>query len=84
LEEGGVVTLCELFSIQDDDIEELTKLALAFRSSPETVKLIIKSELFKEVIGELVEVEGGNAVTLTASPSSLQVILMNFNFIFCG
>lgn len=70
-EENGVLTTCELPSLYEEEEEEGERdfdrgggLFLAFKNAPELCSVIIKSELLRESIQELLEVSAASHVRL--------------------
>ena len=69
-EENGVLTTCELPSLYEEEEEEKDNalggggLFLAFKNAPELFSVIIKSELLRESIQELLEVSAASHVRL--------------------
>ena len=70
-EENGVLTTCELPSLYEEEEEEGIRdfdrgggLFLAFKNAPELCSVIIKSELLRESIQELLEVSAASHVRL--------------------
>lgn len=70
-EENGVLTTCELPSLYEEEEEEGERdfdrgggLFLAFKNAPELCSVIIKSELLRESVQELLEVSAASHVRL--------------------
>lgn len=68
LEESGVLTTCDIVTVYDDDFEELhSGIYSAFRNTPEEVQIIVKSEILREGIQELMDVSGAISVVIEVS-----------------
>lgn len=69
LEEQGVLTTCDIHAIEEgEDALDLAALASAFRSSPEVLRAILKSEVLKEAISDLSDLPGAGSVRVAVAP----------------
>ena len=69
LEEQGVLTTCDIHALEEgEDALDLAALASAFRSSPEVLRAILKSEVLKEAISELSDLPGAGSVRVSVAP----------------
>jgi len=57
LEEHGVLTTCEMHTVEDSKFE-VEALAAAFRESEKESKIILRSEVFREAMDVLILREG--------------------------
>jgi hypothetical protein len=74
LEEGGIFTTVDITSlISGDDYDDISGRSLinAYKESKELYSLIFRSEVLKEVIFELLEVNGVTSITLAVNKKSL-------------
>jgi hypothetical protein len=67
LEDSGVVTVCDINTLYDEMNDEDNLLA-QFRDSPEVCQIIVKSDLLREALQDLMDVSPG-AASYSASSS---------------
>jgi len=70
LEEQGIFTTCQLSTIDSDEYtsESWDMMTTAFKTSNQVCKTVLKSELLKEALYELQDLQGASTVKVVMSP----------------